>query len=206
MTTTEPTVPAGAEADDWYIIDHDGLPTSTGRNVTTPNLSPYGPHGPDIRVQVVQHPDGTYDENTLIVRVDDDEFSGDDARKIARSLTNAAETFEQWSFITRPRVDPIECTKWCAEGDGHPNEFITEDQTCRGDYAVTVLSLPDQSDAAEVASYAKRYNGGQEHVCLNVMVGNIDVDVPLTAAEVRRVAAALLEAADQIDLQGNRLV
>jgi hypothetical protein len=198
MTTTEPTVPAGAEADDWYTIDHDGLPTSTGRTVATQNLSPYGPHGPDIRVQVVQHQDGTYDENTLIVRVDDDEFSGDDARKIARSLTDAAETFEQWSFITRPRVDPIECTKWCVEGDGHPNEFMTEDQTCQGDYAVTVLSLLGQSDAAEVASYAKRHNGGQEHVCLDVQVGAIDVDVAMTAKEAVKIANDLLTAADHI--------
>ena len=52
MTTAEPTVPAGAEADDWYTIDHDGLPTSTGRNVTTQNLASY-PSAPDIRVQVV---------------------------------------------------------------------------------------------------------------------------------------------------------
>jgi hypothetical protein len=73
MTTTEPKLPAGAEADEWYTIDHDGLPTSTGRNVTTPNLAPY-PSAPDVRVQVVQHRDGSYIDDTLLMRVDDEEF------------------------------------------------------------------------------------------------------------------------------------
>jgi hypothetical protein len=122
MTTTEPKVPAGAVADEWFTIDHDGLPTSRGRNVTTRNLSPYRT-GPDIRVQVVHHPDGTYDENTLAVRVDDEELSGEDARHLASSLTKAAQTFEQWSVITQPRVKPIECMRGAPMATGTRGNF-----------------------------------------------------------------------------------
>jgi hypothetical protein len=66
---------------------------------------------------------------------------------------------------------------------------------------VTVLSLADQSEAGELASYAKRYNGGEEHVCLNILVGDTDVDVPMSPAEARRVANGLLDAAEQVDGQ-----
>jgi hypothetical protein len=34
---------------------------------------------------------------------------------------------------------------------------------------------------------------------LNVVLGNVDVDVPLTAAEARDVGHALIEAAEEID-------
>ncbi|MDT5291735.1 MAG: hypothetical protein QOF88_6624, partial [Mycobacterium sp.] len=33
---------------------------------------------------------------------------------------------------TRPSVPPIVCAPWCDDGDGHPNEWCAEDQTCWG--------------------------------------------------------------------------
>jgi hypothetical protein len=101
--------------------------------------------------------------------------------------------------VTHPTVEPIVCEHWCEDGKGHFDEAGPGDQTCRGEYLATDLDLVEQTEPGDVTVYAKRYNGDQAHVCLNVYVRSTDIDVPMTAAEARRVAMGLLVAADRID-------
>jgi hypothetical protein len=96
-------------------------------------------------------------------------------------------------------VEPIVCQHWC-EDKGHPDEASPEDQTCRGEYLATYLDLVEQTEPGDVTVYAKRYNGDQAHVCVNVYVRSTDIDVP---DEARRVAASLLNAAELVDV-GNQ--
>lgn len=102
----------------------------------------------------------------------------------------------------RPPVPAIECASWCFYGDGHPNEFIADDQTCRSRGTVTSLEMIPVPQANTLSAYARRFNGEPAHVCLNVFVENTDLDVPLVAAEARRLAMALLVAAEEIDELG----
>lgn len=41
----------------------------------------------------------------------------------------------------RPMMPPIECTSWCVDGDGHPNEWCREDQACWSPATYVDLSL-----------------------------------------------------------------
>jgi hypothetical protein len=101
---------------------------------------------------------------------------------------------------THPSVPAIVCTPWCADGDGHPNDFCREDQTCwsPGDYlelelepvrvekygrfpALLGVMLKRQTEAAPVVCY----------IHADLPQWNIDTCVSLTATEALQMAAAL---------------
>lgn len=39
-------------------------------------------------------------------------------------------------------LSPVQCQRWCAEGDGHPDATIPEDQLCTSEAVTVPLSLP----------------------------------------------------------------
>ena len=67
--------------------------------------------------------------------------------------------------ITEDTLPPVTCAPWCQQGDGHPDEFHVEDQTCWGTDARTVTA------DGEIIATLRRQVGGVTHVyvCIETM-------------------------------------
>ncbi|OZD81815.1 hypothetical protein CH260_10390 [Rhodococcus sp. 05-2256-B2] len=105
----------------------------------------------------------------------------------------------------------IQCTPWCVDGDGHPNESSRVDQHCFGTDNYVDLSL-EEFDQDSFGTYSSRLGvtpsrGSNQlptaYMHLDLIhreLGNLDRAVHLTAAEARALAAALLTVADTIEV------
>lgn len=110
-------------------------------------------------------------------------------------------------------VFKVQCTPWCVDGDGHPNETGRVDQNCYGIDTYVDLTL-EEIDHDPYGSYSSRLGvtparGFNQlstvYLHLDLIhheLGNLDRAVRLTAAEARAFAAALLTVADTIEGEG----
>ncbi|MCV7219853.1 DUF6907 domain-containing protein [Mycolicibacterium elephantis] len=106
-------------------------------------------------------------------------------------------------------VPPIVCAPWCEYGDGHPNCFHRDDQSCwsESDYlelelepvGVDVLGGPYPSRLGVAAHRPGGDAALQVYLHADLVQGGIDVGVHLTAAEARKLAAELVRAAETIE-------
>lgn len=104
----------------------------------------------------------------------------------------------------------VQCTPWCVDGDGHPNEVGRVDQNCFGSDTYVDLTL-EEIDHDPYGTYTSRLGvtparGFNQlptaYLHLDLIhheLGNLDRAVRLTAAEARALAAALLTVADTIE-------
>lgn len=110
-------------------------------------------------------------------------------------------------------VFKVQCTPWCVDGDGHPNEVGRVDQNCFGSDTYVDLTL-EEIDHDPYGTYTSRLGvtparGFNQlstvYLHLDLIhheLGNLDRAVRLTAAEARAFAAALLTVADTIEGEG----
>jgi hypothetical protein len=116
--------------------------------------------------------------------------------------------------MTASKVDnpmpPVQCTPWCEEGDGHPNEAFREDQKCWSPAEYVDLSLheaeSDEDFSQSVGVMARRNDAGtvvyvhlrdikQPYDGIPFPYNYLDMSLHLTAEEAERIAGALLEVA-----------
>ncbi|MGW4717948.1 DUF6907 domain-containing protein [Nocardia sp. NPDC004260] len=95
------------------------------------------------------------------------------------------------------------CASWCPIGDGHDDEMFDSDRNCWGPDVLIPLTLErpinaQQMPAAEIS--ARRQWGGPDSVYLATPNGDLD----MTPVEARRLAAVLLQVADQVESEGTR--
>jgi hypothetical protein len=112
----------------------------------------------------------------------------------------------------RHTLPPIVCTPWCEDGDGHPDNFLREDQTCWGPSTYVDLSLEPTKD--EAGAYLPRF-GAQAYrwwpgaaPCVYVHIDGIKVPAKRGGDdalddEAIRLATALLKAAGEIKGEPN---
>jgi len=118
----------------------------------------------------------------------------------------------------RRTLPPIACTPWCEDGDGHPDTFIRDDQTCWGPATYVDLSLEPTQD--ETGAYLPRigalayrqWPGAAPCVYFHLdgikVPANrggdnpLDDSVHMTADEAIRLATALLKAVEEV--RGNQ--
>ncbi|ULE32870.1 DUF6907 domain-containing protein [Mycobacterium sp. IDR2000157661] len=105
-------------------------------------------------------------------------------------------------------VSPVVCTPWCDRGDGHPDEWCREDQSCWGpvDYIELELEPVEVEAAGRFPSRLgvmphRQHDGAPLDCYLHVELPGRDVDTSarLTATEARKLAQALVTAADVIE-------
>jgi len=106
---------------------------------------------------------------------------------------------------TAPRqtFPPITCREWCAEGDGHPHEH-PEDQRCVSGWDIIPLELmpkwKDFMGAWNTTEVEVQAVAGPQHPPQAVIYSaGEDIELRLTPAEARRLAALIVEAADRLE-------
>lgn len=108
---------------------------------------------------------------------------------------------------TYPTVPAVRCAPWCADGDGHPNECMVEDQTCWGtcDYVFLSGERPEIDASgiypAVIGALPHRPYGAPDDVYVHLVLPERDIDtgVQLTPSEARALAVRLLVSADLVD-------
>ncbi|MGQ4618442.1 hypothetical protein [Nocardia sp. R7R-8] len=95
------------------------------------------------------------------------------------------------------------CALFCNLGDGHLGEMLDDDRVCWGPDHLVPLTLepqyyPQAMPAVEVSAH--RQWGGRDSVYLACPNGDVD----MTVAEARRLAAVLMEVAEQVEAEGAR--
>ncbi|MDQ1538623.1 MAG: hypothetical protein QOE58_3016 [Actinomycetota bacterium] len=90
---------------------------------------------------------------------------------------------------------------WCESGDGHPNQFARDDQSCLGEqHQVTLSTEPTKqmADGTTRPAYATTYLTQQpDHQAPRVFIGNNEADgASATLEEARRFALEILTLVD----------
>jgi hypothetical protein len=98
-------------------------------------------------------------------------------------------------------VELVTCTSWCESGDGHPNQFAREDQSCLGvQHQVTLSTEPTQhlAGGSTRPAYATTYLTQQpDQQVPRVFIGNNEDDgASATLEEARRFALEILTLVD----------
>ena len=103
--------------------------------------------------------------------------------------------------VSSETVEPITCMPWCESGDGHPNQFARDDQSCLGvQHQVTLSTEPTKkmADGSTRSGYATTYLTQQaDHLVPRVFIGNNEDDgASATLEEARRFALEILTLVD----------
>lgn len=96
-------------------------------------------------------------------------------------------------------MSPVRCPPWCTDGDGHPDYIYAVDQWCGSEgHFVTFVNPSGEVDPFEQVGALARLDHNPDHtsVVLHVTTGDVDVDVDLSVAGARELAAAVLAAAE----------
>ena len=108
------------------------------------------------------------------------------------------------SATDQTTLPPVTCTPWCQYGDGHPREFMAEDQSCFTADTHISASLHDpveMNDGTTAPEWVSVYGQAWHHgMAPEIHLGQgEDGGMRLTVSEARQVAAALIAAADVIE-------
>jgi hypothetical protein len=111
--------------------------------------------------------------------------------------------------IPPSRFSPWYAQPWREHGDGHPNEWLPEDQTCWGGAVPVPLSREtadvdqdDNTDPARVGAMAHRPHNEAPVVYLHTELCGLEANRHVRAPdsqEARALAEALTAAADEVD-------
>ncbi len=114
-----------------------------------------------------------------------------------------------WGKAT-PADGPIECAPWCAQGDGHPDQWCLDDQHCIGALlrVDTTLEPPIEQDHMHQGFWVSApdhvsvfpYRAGPAAADeLRLLRGSTDEDIRFTPDEARQLIEALQLGLGQIE-------